>query len=95
MAFCKNIFSAALNVVLSVHMCINIFGISIEDFCKLLSLALCDNYFKYNDKYYARGDCLAMGNRLSVIAANCFVYSLGKKLFSKLNTNTKHLWFWD
>ena len=68
-------------------------GISIEDFCKLLSLALCDNYFKYNDKYYAQGDCLAMGNRLSVIAANCFVYSLEKKLYSKLNTNAKHLCF--
>ena len=35
-----------------------------------------------------------MGNRLSVIAANCFVYSLEKKLFSKLNTNAKHLCFW-
>ena len=73
---------------------IDIYGISIEDFRKLLSLALCDNYFKYNDKYYAQGDCLAMGNRLSVIAANCFVYSLEKKLFSKLNTNAKHLCFW-
>ena len=35
-----------------------------------------------------------MGNRLSATAANCFVYSLEKKLFSKLNTNTKHLCFW-
>ena len=35
-----------------------------------------------------------MGNRLSVIATNCFVYSLEKKLFSKLNTNTKNLCFW-
>ena len=73
---------------------IDTYGISIEDFRKLLSLALCDNYFKYNDKYYAQGDCLAMGNRLSVIAANCFVYSLEKKLFSKLNTNAKHLCVW-
>ena len=73
---------------------IDTYGINIENFRKLLSLALCDNYFKYNDKYYAQGDCLAMGNRLSVIAANCFVYSLEKKLFSKLNTNTKHLCFW-
>ena len=60
----------------------------------MLSLALCDNYFKYNDKYYVQGDCLAMGNRLFVMAANCFVYSLEKKLFSKLNTNTKHSCFW-
>ena len=73
---------------------IDTYDISIEDFRKLLSLALCDNYFKYNDKYYAQGDCLAMGNRLSVVAANCFVYSLEKKLFSKLNTNAKHLCFW-
>ena len=72
---------------------IDTYGISIEDFRKLFSLALCDNYFKYNDKYYAQGDCLAMGNRLSVIATNCFVYSLEKKLFSKLNTNAKHLCF--
>ena len=35
-----------------------------------------------------------MGNRLSVIAANCFVYGLEQKLFSKLNTYTKHVCFW-
>ena len=45
---------------------IDTYCISIEDFRKLLSLALCDNYFKYNDKYYAPGDRLAMGNRLSI-----------------------------
>ena len=73
---------------------IDTYGISIDNFRKLLPLALSDNYFKYNDKYYVQGDCLAMSNRLSVIAANCFVYSLEKKLSLKLNTNTKHLCFW-
>ena len=67
----------AIDSIIDLCMQFNIetYGISIEDFRKLLSLALCDNYFKYNDKYYAQGDCLAMGNRLFVIAANCFVYS--------------------
>ncbi len=66
---------------------IDTYGISIDDFRKLLSLALCDNYFKYNDKYYAQGDCLAWSSKRPIIAANCFVYSLDKKLFLKLNTD--------
>ena len=73
---------------------IDSYGISINDFRKLLSFALCDNYFKYDDEYYVQGGCPVMSNRLSVIAANCFVYSLEKKLFSKLNTNTKYLCIW-
>ena len=31
-----------------------------------------------------QGNCLAMGNRLAVIAANCFVFKLERKLFSIL-----------
>ena len=32
-----------------------------------------------------QGNCLAMGNRLAVIADNCFVFKLERKLFSILS----------
>ena len=31
-----------------------------------------------------QGNCLAMGNRLAVVAPNCFVFTLERKLFSIL-----------
>ena len=38
-----------------------------------------------------QGNCLAKGNRLAVIAANCFVHTLEEKLFSIL-TSKPLLW---
>ena len=38
-----------------------------------------------------QGNCLAMGNRLAVVASNCFVYELERKLFSDL-PNQPLLW---
>ena len=43
-----------------------------------------ENYFEVLEQCYAQGDCLTMGNRLSIVAANCFVYMLEFKLFQLL-----------
>ena len=60
---------------------LDIFGLKYEDINTLLQLSLRDNYFKFNNTFYMQGNCLAMGNRLAIIAANCFVFKLECKLF--------------
>ena len=50
----------------------------------LLQLSLQDNYFKFNNTFYIQGNCLTIGNRLAIEAANCFVFKLERKLFSIL-----------
>ena len=67
------------------------FGLTNNDISTLLQLALKDNYFDFFGQCYAQGDCLAMGNRLSIVAANCFVYTLELKLFQLLGRTPK-LW---
>ena len=63
---------------------IDTFSLTQDDIRHLLLLALRDNYFKFNDVYYMQRNCLAMGNRLAVVASNCFVYELEQKLFTDL-----------
>ena len=63
---------------------IETFSLTQDDIRHLLLLALQDNYFKFNDVYYMQGNCLAMGNRLAVVASNSFVYELERKLFADL-----------
>ena len=60
------------------------FGLKYEHINTLLQLSLQDNYFKFDNTFYMQRNCLAMGNRLAVIAANCFVFKLERKLFSIL-----------
>ena len=63
---------------------IDTFSLTQDDIRQLLLLALQDNYFKFNDVYYKQGNHLAMGNRLAIVASNCFVYELERKLFADL-----------
>ena len=62
-----------------------------NDISTLLQLALKDNYFEFFGQCYAQRDYLAMSNRLSIVAANCFVYTLELKLCSLLGRTPK-LW---
>ena len=60
------------------------FGLKYEDINTLLHLSLQDNYFQLNNTFYTQGNCLAMGNRVAVREANCFVFKLERELFSTL-----------
>ena len=57
------------------------FSLKYEDVNTLLQLSLRDSYFKFNNTFYMKGNCLAMGNRLIVVTVNCFVFKLERKLF--------------
>ena len=48
-------------------------GISRENFRKLLQLALCNTYFKFNSKIYKQKEGLAMGQSPSPTVANIFL----------------------
>jgi hypothetical protein len=63
---------------------IDTFNLDLNELHILLGLALQNNYFKFNNCFYKQGNCLAMSNRLAVVAANCFVFKLEKQLFSTL-----------
>ena len=51
------------------------FNLKHDEVRDLLRLSLQDNYFKFNDICYMQRNCLAIGIRLAVVAANCFVYA--------------------
>ena len=80
-----------LYIYIYIYSYINHFGLTNNDISTLFQLTLKDNYFEFFGQCYAQGDCLAMGNRLSIVAANCFVYTLELKLFQLLGRTPK-LW---
>ena len=48
-------------------------GISKNDFCDLLNLAIKESFFTFNNKFYIQVDGVAMGSSLGLILANIFL----------------------
>ena len=63
---------------------IDMFGLSLDDFRKLITHVLTNNYFRFGQQYFRQSTGIAMGNRIAPPVAISFMHVLESSFLSSL-----------